>query len=86
MEAVIKTGYGEVRGQVVNGVASLKGSPTPAPPFGSNRMRPSGPTPRNMGRCPRRQRLRADRPQAALTPQPFDELLPGPGWWPVRIA
>ncbi len=40
MEPVVGTVYGKVRGQVSDGVASFRGIPYAAPPFGPNRMRP----------------------------------------------
>ena len=43
MNAVIETRYGEVRGSVADGVASFKGIPYAAPPFGANRLQPPRP-------------------------------------------
>ena len=43
MNAVIETRYGEVRGSVAGGVASFRGIPYAAPPFGANRLQPPRP-------------------------------------------
>lgn len=76
MDAVVKTLYGEVRGHVVDGVASFKGIPYAAPPFGSNRLRPPIPPQRWDG-------VRDATTYGATVPKPpypkpFDELLPEP--------
>jgi para-nitrobenzyl esterase len=43
MNAVVKTRYGEVRGNVADGVNTFKGITYAAPPFGANRLRPPQP-------------------------------------------
>ncbi len=37
-EFVVQTSQGKVRGQAIDGVASFKGLPYAAPPFGANRF------------------------------------------------
>ena len=43
MDGVVKTRDGLVRGSVADGVATFKGIPYAAPPFGPNRFRPPQP-------------------------------------------
>jgi para-nitrobenzyl esterase len=76
MEPVVTTVYGKVRGQESGGVASFKGIPYAAPPFGPNRMRPPV----------RPQAWDGDRDATAYGPTapkppyppPYDGLLPEP--------
>jgi para-nitrobenzyl esterase len=76
MEPVVTTVYGKVRGQASDGVASFKGIPYAAPPFGPNRM--CGPV--------RPQAWDGDRDATAYGPTapkppypaPYDALLPEP--------
>jgi para-nitrobenzyl esterase len=76
MAAVVKTVYGEVRGQVAEGVASFKGIPYAAPPFGSNRMRaPVRPQSWDGVRDAYAYGPTVPKPPY---PKPFDELLPEP--------
>jgi len=76
MESVVSTVYGKVRGVASDGVASFKGIPYAAPPFGQNRMRPPA----------RPQAWDGTRDATAYGPtvpkppypQPYDGLLPEP--------
>lgn len=43
MDPVVSTRYGRVRGSVAGGVATFKGIPYAAPPFGANRLQPPRP-------------------------------------------
>ncbi|GAC1674427.1 MAG: carboxylesterase family protein [Ktedonobacteraceae bacterium] len=43
MDSVVKTRYGEVRGEEIGGVTVFKGVPFAAPPFGANRFQPPRP-------------------------------------------
>lgn len=43
MDPVVSTRYGRVRGSVAGGVATFKGIPYAAPPFGDNRLQPPRP-------------------------------------------
>jgi carboxylesterase 2/para-nitrobenzyl esterase len=43
MDSVVETRRGKLRGRLSNGVATFKGVPYAAPPFGANRLRPPRP-------------------------------------------
>ena len=43
MSGVVETRYGTVRGRAADGIATFKGIPYAAPPFGANRLRPPQP-------------------------------------------
>src|SRR5512138_2780510 len=45
MVPIVETRSGKLRGQLVDGVASFKGVPFAAPPFGANHLRPPQPVP-----------------------------------------
>ena len=76
METVVKTASGLVRGEVTDGVASFKGIPYAAPPFGPNRL---GPPVKPAAWDGVRDALQygATVPKPPY-PQPFDALLPEP--------
>ena len=76
MEPVVRTVYGTVRGQVSDGVASFKGIPYAAPPFGPRRMRP----PVRPGAWEGVRDVTAYGPTVPKPPypRPYDELLPEP--------
>src|SRR5437763_17176188 len=76
MQTVVKTGYGEVRGAEIDGVAVFKGIPYAAPPFGPRRLQPPArPEPWSGVR-----EATAYGPTAphGPYPAPFDQLLPEP--------
>ncbi len=43
METIVRTSYGLVRGSEAEGIATFKGIPYAAPPFGPNRFQPPQP-------------------------------------------
>jgi para-nitrobenzyl esterase len=74
MKAVVSTRYGEVRGNIADGVNTFKGIPYAAPPFGGNRMRPPQPVaPWNGVRNALTYGPKAPQPPY---PPPIDVLLP----------
>jgi para-nitrobenzyl esterase len=75
-EFVVQTSQGKVRGQAIDGVASFKGLPYAAPPFGANRFRPPQPAASWDGV---RDALQYG-PTALKPPYfpPFDSILPEP--------
>jgi para-nitrobenzyl esterase len=76
MEPVVDTVYGKVGGRAADGIASFKGIPYAAPPFGVNRMRPPA----------RPEAWEGVRDALAYGPtvpkppypKPYDELIPEP--------
>lgn len=76
MQLVVKTGAGEVRGQVLDGVARFLGIPYAAAPFGPHRFRAPAPAPSWDGVRDALE-LGATAPKPGYLP-PFDSLLPEP--------
>ena len=76
MESVVKTEYGQVRGERAGGIAAFRGIPYAAPPFGPHRLQPPA---RPLAWDGVRDAL-AYGPTAPKPPlpRPFDELLPEP--------
>jgi para-nitrobenzyl esterase len=76
MNAVVKTRQGDVGGSVVDGVATFKGIPYAASPFGANRLRPPQPVEPWSG--VRDALAYGARPLGLPYPPPWDVLIPEP--------
>jgi len=76
MEPMVSTAYGEVRGQISGGVASFKGIPYAAAPFGPNRMLP--PIRPQAWDGVRQATEYGPTALKGPYPAPFDQLLPEP--------
>ena len=76
MEPVVETVYGKVGGRAAGGIASFRGIPYAAPPFGVNRLRPPArPEAWDGARDALAYGPTAPKPPY---PQPYDELIPEP--------
>ena len=76
MEPVVETVYGKVRGRAAGGIASFRGIPYAAPPFGVNRMRP--PARPEAWEGVRDALVYGPTVPKPPYPKPYDELIPEP--------